>query len=626
MKYIIIGTAGHVDHGKSALIRALTGTETDRLKEEKERGISIDLGFALLPLGEEIMAGVVDVPGHERFLKNMLAGTGGVDLAMLVIAADEGIMPQTREHLAMLSLYGVKRGVVVINKVDKVDAEWLELVEEELDELLADTFLAHAPRSRVSAISGEGLAALKETLQQEAMNVATRDVEAPFRLWIDRVFSIKGHGAVVTGSLLSGQAAVGDLLRLDPSGAEVRVRGLEWHGQKMTTIVAGQRTAMNIAGVESGELARGMVLSAPNCGECSAVWDVMVDWQQEVDSGCRVRLHIGTAEYIGRLYRFKDTVTEFARLVLEEPLTAAFGDRGILRLYSPQYLVAGVALVRPGARKSPPSAARQELAKALASDSANELLQALLRDSGEMLTRDELLQRAGYRRAASLQHALEELIGSGEVMMLESVYALSSWIAEQEEAARSQLTQFHNTEPERSGISKEALRQRLRITEKGMDLLVARWLKNGWLKAQSGDLALFDHAQKHDAWEEELLKQAEAILDNVGLEDVQEEWLQQQLTISDVRRKAVWSTLLRRGVLIRMGGIHVYSKTIQNIVNLIQQHFLQNKTLSVAELRDMINTSRKFAMPILEYMDMNKYTKRDGDTRVKGPKLKDLSE
>ncbi|WP_346355113.1 selenocysteine-specific translation elongation factor [Azotosporobacter soli] len=626
MKYLIIGTAGHVDHGKSALIKALTGTETDRLKEEKERGISIDLGFALLPLAEDIMAGIVDVPGHERFLKNMLAGTGGMDLVMLVIAADEGVMPQTREHLAMLSLYGVKRGVIVINKIDKVDAEWLELVEAEVKELLAGTFLETAPSCRVSAFSGEGVEELKDVLLAQARLAGVRDSKAPFRLWIDRVFSIKGHGAVVTGSLLSGEATVGDLLRLDPVGAQVRVRGVEWHGKKVERVVAGQRAAINIVGVESEALARGMVLSAEHVGEVGAVWDVRLEWREEVDSGSRIRLHIGTGEYIGRLYRFKDRPAEVGRLVLEEEVAAAPGDRGIIRQYSPQYLLAGVTMLRPGARRTPPKESRVRLGEALTGKDEKEFLSALLADADEPLNKTEVLSLAGYRAPKPLLDALAALLEAEEITSLESGYVRAAWLNEKEEKLKAALEVFHAEEPERSGISKEALRQRLHLAEKTFECLVRRFVAAGWLKALGGDLALTEHAERHARWERELIAKAQEILEKIGLEDVQEDWLQKQLNIPEERRKVVWATLVRQGVLIRMGGIHVYSKTIQNIVTVIQEHFQRHATLSVSELRDLINTSRKYAMPILEYLDMNKYTKREGDTRTCGAKLKDLSE
>ncbi len=626
MKYLIIGTAGHVDHGKSALIKALTGTETDRLKEEKERGISIDLGFALLPLAEDIMAGIVDVPGHERFLKNMLAGTGGMDLVMLVIAADEGVMPQTREHLAMLSLYGVKRGVIVINKIDKVDVEWLELVEAEVKELLAGTFLETAPSCRVSAFSGEGIEALKDVLLAQARQAGVRDDKAPFRLWIDRVFSIKGHGAVVTGSLLSGAATVGDLLRLDPAGAQVRVRGVEWHGKKVERVVAGQRAAINIVGVESEALARGMVLSAEHVGEVGAVWDIRLAWREEVESGSRIRLHIGTGEYIGRIYRFKDRAAEVGRLVLEEAVAAAPGDRGIIRLYSPQYLLAGVTMLRPGARRTPPKESRIRLGEALAGNDEKEFLSALLADVDEPLSKTEVLSLAGYRASQGLLDALAALLEAKEITTLENGYVRAAWLKEKEERLKAALKVFHAEEGERSGISKEALRQRLQLAEKPFESLVRRFVAAGWLRAMGGDLALTEHAERHAAWERELIDKAQDLLEKLGLEDVQEDWLQKQLNIPDERRKVVWATLVRQGVLIRMGGIHVYSKTIQNIVTVIQEHFQRHATLSVSELRDLINTSRKYAMPIMEYLDVNKYTKREGDTRTCGAKLKDLSE
>ena len=626
MKYLIIGTAGHVDHGKSALIKALTGIETDRLKEEKERGISIDLGFALLPLGNEIMAGIVDVPGHERFLKNMLAGTGGIDLALLVVAADEGVMPQTREHLAMLSLYGVKRGVVVMNKIDKVESDWLELVEGEVRELLQETFLAEAPFCRVSAVSGAGVAELKELLLKMSLETQSRDADAPFRLWVDRVFSIKGHGAVVTGSLLSGRAVAGDALRLQPGGKLVRVRGVEWHGQKTESVVAGQRAAINIAGAESEELARGMVLSAPEVGEESQVWDVRVKWRQEVESGCRIRLHLGTGEYIGRLYRFKNTEADVARLVLENIAPGAAGDRGIIRLYSPQHLLAGAMLIRPGQRKKHPSASRLKLGQAVLTGVLPEIVAALLADAAEPLSLQELLRRGGYRNKKRLEEALRKLINAKTAAKLEAGYVAVQWLEEIKSQAQAELQTFHAVEPERKGLSRETLRKKLLLSEKAFDELGKIWLSEGWLSATGGELALTEHAEAHGDWESELVALAEEKLAKLGLEDIQAEWLEENLPAPANRRKAIMPTLVRRGVLLRLGGIHVYSKTIQNIVAVIQRHFQSNESLSVAELRDLINTSRKYAMPIMEYLDLHKYTKREGDKRVRGTKLKDLSE
>ncbi len=342
MKHIIIGTAGHVDHGKTALIKALTGTDTDRLIEEKLRGISIDLGFAALRLTDELTLGIVDVPGHERFLKNMLAGTGGIDLALLIIAADEGIMPQTREHLAMLELLGIQQGIVVITKIDKVDADWLELVEEDVKQLLAGTFLAAAPLCRVSAVTGAGLEELRRELLTATLKMTPRDSSAPFRLWIDRVFTIKGHGTVATGSVLSGAASVGDSLQLYPAGELLRVRGLESHGVKVETVYAGQRAAINLGGTDAAALERGMVLSAPRRGLVSAVWDLIAEWRQEVTSGTRVRLHLGTGEFLGRVYRFKDQSPRYMRIILEKPLSAGLGDKAIIRQYSPQVLLGGL--------------------------------------------------------------------------------------------------------------------------------------------------------------------------------------------------------------------------------------------------------------------------------------------
>lgn len=626
MKYIIIGTAGHVDHGKSAIIKALTGTDTDRLKEEKLRGISIDLGFAALQLGDTLAAGIVDVPGHERFLKNMLAGTGGIDIAMLVVAADEGIMPQTKEHLAMLQLYGIKHGLVVINKMDKVDQEWLELIESEVREQVKDTFLENAPCCLVSAVTGAGMAGLKEALAALAANVPARDSKAPFRLWIDRVFTIKGHGVVVTGSILSGRIRVGDGLLLYPSGQVVRVRGLEWHGQKVDEMVAGQRAAINLAGIETGEAARGMVLSAPERGEVSTIWDIAADWQEEVTSGLRVRLHLGTGEFLGRIYSFKNADSSCMRLILEQPLAAGAGDRGIIRQYSPQTLLGGAALLAPGTSSRRLSAAREALAQAYRKSEVQAAVYYRLAENRRLATSEEIRRQNGYLPDAVIDKAIKQLVSSGKLCCLEKSYIAALVLSDLKQAAVDAVAAFHKAQPDRSGLSKEILRQKLELADKDFETILAAWLADGTLINSGGIIALKTHADKHGGWQQELMAKAAAALADVGLISVDPALLGEKMTLPPDKIKAAHDTLIRAGLLIRIGDMFVYSKTMQYIVQVIHKHFQENDTLTVAELRDKLNTSRKIALPIIEYLDMNKYTTRQGDLRYPGPKILNLSE
>ncbi|WP_371375671.1 selenocysteine-specific translation elongation factor [Sporomusa aerivorans] len=626
MKYVIIGTAGHVDHGKSAVIKALTGIETDRLKEEKLRGISIDLGFASLALNEAIVAGIVDVPGHERFLKNMLAGTGGIDLAMLVIAADEGIMPQTREHLAMLQLYGIQRGVIVINKIDKVDDEWLELVESEIREYISDTFLKDAPFCRVSALTGAGIGELKEILAGQAGEIPARDSTAPFRLWIDRVFTIKGHGVVVTGSVLTGSAQIGDSLELQPSGTVVRIRGLEWHGEKVEQICAGQRAAINLAGVETEDIARGMALSAIGRGETGSLWDIKADWQEEVASGVRVRLHLGTGEFLGRVYSFKEANNRYMRLLLEQPLTAGAGDRGIIRLYSPQTLLGGITLVAPGRntrRLTPERAAAADVAGGKEQTAA---LYYRLAESRQLLTREDIQRQAGYLPNRKVNQAIDRLVAAKKILCLERAYIAAEVLNRLTNQVTTILTEYHKIQPDRNGLSKEIARQKLDLNEKSFEAYLAEWQATGALAVTDGQLALQQHAEKHGGWQQELIGKAEASLENIGLQNVDQMLLAEKISLPADKIKAAHDMLVRSGILVKLGDMYVYRKTIQYIVQLIHKHFAGKDTLTVAELRDILNTSRKFALPLMEYLDMNKYTVRVGDIRRPTSKILDLSE
>lgn len=626
MKHIIIGTAGHVDHGKTALIKALTGTDTDRLKEEKARGISIDLGFAALHLSEDITAGIVDVPGHERFLKNMLAGTGGIDMVMLVIAADEGVMPQTREHLAMLGLYGVRHGVVALNKADKVEDDWLELVEDDVRGLLADTFLAQAPLCRVSAITGAGLSELRQTLLAVAGKVPARDTQAPFRLWIDRAFTVKGHGTVVTGSALSGTVAVGDTLKVYPGGATVKVRGMESHGQKAERINAGQRTAINLSGSDMEALERGMELSAPARGLTAATWDVIADWREEVPAGTRIRLHLGTAEVLGRLHYYKDLPPRYSRLLLEEPLGAALGDRGIVRLYSPQHLLGGVTLLAPAKPARRLSPRRLELAEALDRHDDREIIEKIIADHGQPISLEDIKRSAGYLPDRLVEEVLENLRTDGVVMVLGSFYLTSAMEAGLVKRLTELLAGYHQEQPDRPGLSKEIARQKLGLKERACEVLLDYWQKQGAVVIAGADLALREFASKHDDWRQNLVSRAEDAFRDIGLTSVDPPLLAEKLGVPADKARAALDILLKEGALHRVGDLVLAKATIEYVAGVVRNHFAANPTISVGELRDMLETSRKVALPLIEFFDQQKYTIRDGDARRAGPRLPDKSE
>ena len=627
MKYLIIGTAGHVDHGKSALIKALTGTDTDRLKEEKLRGISIDLGFASLNLDKDMRAGIVDVPGHERFLKNMLAGTGGIDIALLVVAADEGIMPQTREHLAMLNLYGIKHGVVAVNKIDKVDEEWLELIEDEIKGLMSGSFLADAPICRVSAANGQGIEELRKSLTEVAEKLPARDSQAPFRLWIDRVFTVKGHGAVVTGSVLSGRLAIGESISLYPEGKSVRIRGLETHGSKVDAVAAGQRAAINITGIDLDEIERGMALGAADRGQTSTGWDVLVDWYEEVENGTRVRLHLGTGEYLGRIYNFKDSSNKYMRLLLETSLYSAAGDRGIIRLYSPQTLIGGVVMIAPDKNTRKLSDNRRNLGDAIYSYNWSQGIYEIINENGQFITEKVIKLGTGYIRDSEVNNILTELEAQGSIIKLDCYYITANALAALTAKANKLLTDYYEKYPDRLGLSREIMRQKLGFADvKAFDIFCIHLEKSEAVTINGADIALKDHMSRHSDWQQKLAAKTENALEGIGLVNIDEKLLGEMLKLSAGKERAAFDALVRQGLLVKVADMHVYRKTIQYIVGLVKGHFSVNSTITVGELRDALNTSRKVALPILEYLDMHKYTIRDGDIRRPGQRLLDLSE
>ena len=621
MKHLIVGTAGHVDHGKTALIKYLTGTDTDRLKEEKKRGISIELGFAALRCGEDTFLGIVDVPGHERFLKNMLAGTGGIDLAMLVIAADEGIMPQTREHFAMLECLGVNKGILVITKTDKVEEDWLELVQEDVKEYFAGTFLQNAPICKVSAVTGAGMEELKQVLRQETAKLGERDRYAPFRLWIDRAFNLKGQGLIVTGSVLSGSARIGDTLTLQPGGGQVRIREIESHNQSAMEAGAGQRASFNLSGTSLAEVERGMLLSEDGFGQNSPIWDVEVSWRECYPSGTRIRLHIGTAELIGRMAwrQSSDAAKSLVRLYLEKPLVAATGDRGLLRRYSPQNLIGGVVLLRPAMRGQRKKVDLDRLARSLEKQDQTGVLHELLALAKEPLTLQEWKAQAGFVNKSGVEAAVKKLLSAGEVKQAGNYYTTAAQLAEiQHEIVRA-LTEHHRSRPNEAGLAREVLRQQLGLTGAFADWIFQDAARQGSIKLGAEYLSLPAHAAKFSAANEDLFKEFEALMAKQELLEITPEWLAEKMQRPLTEIKPFFDSLVRQKILIRLTGVHVYRKTIQYIREAIHQHFQQNPTLSVGEFRDMIKASRRLAIPLLEYFDLHKITNRQGDCRMPGP-------
>ncbi|WP_374713289.1 selenocysteine-specific translation elongation factor [Symbiobacterium terraclitae] len=627
MKHYIIGTAGHVDHGKSALIRALTGVETDRFPEERERGISIDIGFAPFPLPSGRRAAVIDVPGHEKFIRNMLAGITGIDAVILVVAADEGVMPQTREHLDILRLLEVKKGLIAITKIDLVDAEMVELVEADIRDAVAGTFLENAPCCPVSSVTGEGLQDLLRTVDALLEETEPKDTTAFARLPIDRAFVRPGFGTVVTGTLVGGIIREGDRLELLPLGLDVRVRGLQVHGEKVERAEAGQRVAVNLSGIERSDVRRGHVLCAPGVlrptASFAARLHLLESWSRELKHGERVHLHTGTSEALARVLLLEGDAllpgeSAYVQLKLEEPLVVGRGDRYIIRSYSPVHTMGGGVVIEPhaGYKRSQAAAAIAELKVKESGGTGGVIAETLLRSGMTPLPLNELARRTGV----PVEALRAELPGlAGDLRELEG----GLWIHRRGfgrfcEAVRAELEAFYAHHPLRSGLGKEELRRRLGLGGKEFAALVAAAEAAGELRVVRDRLALPGRTPALDAEQARLAEAVRAKVAEAGFSPLSVAELKQQVPGRDTEEVIIYLT--EQGEAVRVGDdLIVAAAAMEEAVRRTREHLRQHGRVTVAEFRDLLGTSRKYALPLLEWLDEQRITRRAGDERLPGP-------
>lgn len=627
-KHVIIGTAGHVDHGKSTLITVLTGTNPDRLKEEQERGMTIDLGFAALTLPNGQTVGIVDVPGHERFLKNMLAGAGGVDVVLLVIAADEGIMPQTREHLDILRLLDVKAGVVALTKCDLVDAEWLQLVTEEVRAFLQETPLADAPIVAVSAVTRQGLADLLRALQEAVERVPPRAVNTPFRLPIDRVFTLAGVGTVVTGTLVSGQVRVGDPLEVLPPGLVSRARQIQVHGRKVENAVAGSRVAINLPGVEKEQLERGMVCVPPGIFQPTQAFDAQLQLLPNAPKGlahrARVRLYLGTAEVIGRISlldteRLEPGQQGFVQLRLEKPLVAARGDRFVVRTYSPMLTVGGGIVLEPHAPRHRRfhSVVIAHLQSLLRGDPAERVL-AILAQSPTGVEEAELARRAEME-AQTVTELLKGLQAQQQAILVGGVwFARRVWDSLRQQVEQ-RLQQYHERYPLRAGMPREELRSTLggQLPARLFDALLQQWQQEGLLALHGTQVRLSRFTIRLNERQQRLAERVERVIREAGATPPPVAIISQQVGAPPSAVRAMIDVLLEQGVLVRLEEeLFFHRETLEELAELVRRTIREKGSLSVGEFRDLTGSSRKFVVPLLEYFDSIRLTRRVGDVRV----------
>ena len=632
---LIVGTAGHIDHGKSALVRALTGIDPDRLPEEKRRGITIDLGFADLEL-DDLRIGFVDVPGHERFVKNMLAGAHGIDLLALVIAADEGVMPQTREHFDICRLLGVSNGLVVITKTDLVDEEMLVLVEDDARELIAGSFLENAPLVSVSSRSGAGMDQLKSRLVDLGKRVPPRSKDFTTRLPIDRAFSMKGFGAVVTGTLISGKITEGDELELLPLQVNVRVRGLQVHNKSVHEAHAGQRTAVNLAGIDTAQIERGMVLAPAGRLRPTQIVDAWIDVlpgaSRAVRSRSRVRFRIGATEVLGRVRVLGSSSVEagsggLAQLRLEAPVVAVHGDRFILRSYSPAETIAGGVIVDPFATKH----------RGREMDHALELLRLLMRD--ERAAKFEgFVRAAGVRgvRLADLAAATgwtNEVLASvateaqrnASVLEVGGLYIARDSFDRLSTALIAELERHHKREPLARGMLRETLREKV-FTHSAPELfngVLARLEGEGKVVSEKDIVRSSAHSVGLSDKDVELSNRIEQIYLTAGVEAPSLDDAMTKANVPAAQRaqaRKLLQLLLDDRKLVRIQGeMFMHSKVVEDLKTKLLTYASQHepdRLIDVPAFKDLAGVSRKYAIPLLEYFDREQITRRAGDKRL----------
>jgi len=634
MKRLIIGTAGHIDHGKTALVRAMTGVDTDRLKEEKKRGISIELGFAPLTLPSGQRAGIVDVPGHERFVRQMLAGAFGMDLVLLIIAADEGIMPQTREHLDIIRLLGINQGIVVITKKDLVDEEWLMMVEDDIREYVADTELKEWPIIAVSSTTGEGIPELLNLIEEMSAQVQEKSALGPVRLPIDRVFTMTGFGTVVTGTLWSGRIRLNDSLQILPQDIPVRVRTLHVHNQKVEEALAGQRVAVNLQGVDTSDIHRGNVLVAPGflrpTYRISGNLHLLKNSPRPLKNWARVRFHLGTDECLGRVVLLEHDELQpgehgYVQIVMEEPVVCTKGDRFVIRFYSPVTTIGGGVVIdpHPPKQKRFNEAVLEEMAVKEEGDLEEVALQELNKYPDRIISLEDLAAAINHNPAET-RDVLSKLCEQGFIEHLKvennDYYISSLGVDHTIQNIHRMLEDWHKKYPLRPGFPREELRSRYfkQYPVKVFNAVISLLEAKGELSADAKHVRLPGAPTEPDRDAAKAIEEVMAMLNKNPLAPPGLKEIQEGIADSPYDPAEIIAYLEDSGQIVKVAEGVYYSRSGVDLAwSRLNEHFNEKKELSLAEARDIWETSRKYTLPLLEYFDRIKYTKRIGDNRIR---------
>ncbi|BBO74451.1 selenocysteine-specific translation factor [Desulfosarcina widdelii] len=631
MKQIILGTAGHIDHGKTSLIKAVTGTNTDRLKEEQKRGITIELGFASLDLPGGQHLGIVDVPGHEKFVKNMVAGATGIDIVAMVIAADEGVMPQTREHMEICTLLGVRHGMVVLTKIDMVDEEWLELVTEDIREFTMGTFLEEAPVVPVSSATGEGISRFIEQLDALCKNVPEHTSTGLFRLPVDRVFSMKGFGTVITGSLISGRIGVGESIMIYPGTTVSKVRGIQVHNQGREFAEAGMRTAINFQGLEKTAINRGDILARENTLVPSYMVDLEMHFlssnKKPIKNRTQVRFHTGTSEIMGNLIlldreELAPGETCVAQIRLDEPVSLVRDDRFVARSYSPVRTIGGGKVINPIPVKH--KRFHQDVVdalKSLAEADPEGIIDHQAHMAGPAgVTFAELLLMTNLP-AKALDATIASMLNSQTIVLVDKEsrrYVHQETFDDLKQLSRTVLETYHRENPLKTGISKEELKSKFPHDAGGklFTLVLNREIKDNGIVLEDDRVRLSNHEVSLQVDQQELKQQILDVYRQSGLTPPYFREIVKQLDVEPKPAKGVLELLIGEGALVKVKEDLYYDRpTLENLKQKLVDHIVAKGEISTPEFKDMTGASRKYVIPLIEHFDATNVTIRVGDIR-----------
>lgn len=625
MKNVILGTAGHIDHGKTTLIKALTGRETDNLKEEKQRGISINLGFTYFDLPSKKRVGIVDVPGHEKFIKNMLAGACGIDIVLLVVAADEGVMPQTVEHLDILNYLGVKKGIIVLTKCDLVDEDFISLVKDEVKEKTKGLFIENAPIVEVDSVSGRGLEELVKKIDEISEDIEEKKIDAPARMSIDRVFSLKGFGTIVTGTLIEGKISIDDEMTIYPSEKKVKVRNLQVHGCDVKTAYAGQRTAINLSNIKVSEIQRGDVIAETGSVEESMMIDVNISLVEHCKKSLkhwdRIRVFHGTKQILCRIVPLNEDEipygeSGYAQLRLEEKIVAKKGDRFIIRSYSPMDTIGGGIIIDTAPKKHKIyDESVIETLKIKEKGELKDIIEEYLKlNLSNYITLKDLISYTGDKEEY-VKEGLDVLIKENKVIPVNKYYLHISHYNKLKDKTMDILNKYHKQYRLRKGILKEELRSRVnsKLKVKDMDIILNKMAEDKQIKVRDNLVSNYEFEVVFNQKQLSIKKEIENITRKNKLSCLvtKDEICNKNKFYEEVLEALIGDTIQKLD-----DTYYVDKDMYENMKNELINYLKQNNQITVAQFRDITNSNRKTSIAILEHFDRNRITKRIDDKRV----------